>query len=242
MSLQATSCLLPASLYRNTSKDLSCCAMLPSAAICLLLGVILLQLPAELLGLETCISLWVLSAAWKWKCLWQPGKLFGAGALTQLLPLQWPRAERGTNRTPTYSLIPKHQWPKKEVGSTKSKCSVGTNSFIAGRETGNVFVHVFLTVFLLFSSSTPTDISNPSYLGMAAFSQQPSATSQLKQIPSPDQQPALWSYEQQPKETTSVMGQSQSSSTSPSVSPLSPKPSLQPTVNRSICSRSQEYL
>ncbi|XP_061321296.1 phosphatidylinositol 3,4,5-trisphosphate 5-phosphatase 1 isoform X1 [Pezoporus flaviventris] len=91
-------------------------------------------------------------------------------------------------------------------------------------------------------SSTPTDISNPNYLGMAAFSQQPSATSQLKQIPSPDQPPALWSYEQQPKETTSVMGQSQSSSTSPSVSPLSPKPSLQPTVNRSICSRSQEYL
>ncbi|KFQ51100.1 Phosphatidylinositol 3,4,5-trisphosphate 5-phosphatase 1, partial [Nestor notabilis] len=91
-------------------------------------------------------------------------------------------------------------------------------------------------------SSTPTDISNPNYLGMAAFSQQPSATSQLKQIPSPDQPPALWSYEQQPKDTTSVMGQSQSSSTSPSLSPLSPKPSLQPTVNRSICIRSQEYL
>uniref|UniRef100_A0A8B9MXD7 phosphatidylinositol-3,4,5-trisphosphate 5-phosphatase n=1 Tax=Accipiter nisus TaxID=211598 RepID=A0A8B9MXD7_9AVES len=71
---------------------------------------------------------------------------------------------------------------------------------------------------------------------------QPSATSQLKQIPSPDQSPSLWSYEQQPKETTSVMGQSQSSSTSPSLSPLSPKPTLQPTVNRSICSRSQDYL
>uniref|UniRef100_A0A663M112 phosphatidylinositol-3,4,5-trisphosphate 5-phosphatase n=1 Tax=Athene cunicularia TaxID=194338 RepID=A0A663M112_ATHCN len=92
------------------------------------------------------------------------------------------------------------------------------------------------------SSSTPTDISNPNYLGMAAFSQQPSANSQLKQIPSPDQSPSLWSYEQQPKETTSIMGQSQSSSTSPSLSPLSPKTSLQPTVNRSICSRSQEYL
>ncbi|XP_040982671.1 phosphatidylinositol 3,4,5-trisphosphate 5-phosphatase 1 isoform X3 [Aquila chrysaetos chrysaetos] len=94
----------------------------------------------------------------------------------------------------------------------------------------------------MLRSSTPTDISNPNYLGMAAFSQQPSATSQLKQIPSPDQSPSLWSYEQQPKETTSVMGQSQSSSTSPSLSPLSPKPTLQPTVNRSICSRSQEYL
>uniref|UniRef100_A0A672UTT7 phosphatidylinositol-3,4,5-trisphosphate 5-phosphatase n=1 Tax=Strigops habroptila TaxID=2489341 RepID=A0A672UTT7_STRHB len=95
---------------------------------------------------------------------------------------------------------------------------------------------------IILAVSTPTDISNPNYLGMAAFSQQPSATSQLKQIPSPDQPPALWSYEQQPKETTSVMGQSQSSSISPSLSPLSPKPSLQPAVNRSICSRSQEYL
>ncbi|KAM6064451.1 phosphatidylinositol 3,4,5-trisphosphate 5-phosphatase 1 isoform 3-T3 [Theristicus caerulescens] len=94
----------------------------------------------------------------------------------------------------------------------------------------------------MLRSSTPTDISNPNYLGMAAFSQQPSATSQLKQIPSPDQPPSLWSYEQQPKEATSVMGQSQSSSTSPSLSPLSPKTSFQPTVNRSTCSRSQEYL
>ncbi|KFV67736.1 Phosphatidylinositol 3,4,5-trisphosphate 5-phosphatase 1, partial [Dryobates pubescens] len=92
------------------------------------------------------------------------------------------------------------------------------------------------------NSSTPTDISNPNYLGMAAFSQQPSTISQLKQIPSPDQPPSLWSYEQQPKDASSVMGQSQSSSTSPSLSPLSPKTSLQPTVNRSICSRSQEYL
>uniref|UniRef100_A0A8C4V5V4 phosphatidylinositol-3,4,5-trisphosphate 5-phosphatase n=1 Tax=Falco tinnunculus TaxID=100819 RepID=A0A8C4V5V4_FALTI len=91
-------------------------------------------------------------------------------------------------------------------------------------------------------SSTPTDISNPNYLGMAAFSQQASAASQLKQIPSPDQPPSPWSYDQQPKEATSIMGQSQSSYTSPSLSPLSPKTSLQPTVNRSICSRSQEYL
>ncbi|NWT87233.1 SHIP1 phosphatase, partial [Lanius ludovicianus] len=90
--------------------------------------------------------------------------------------------------------------------------------------------------------STPTDISNPNYLGMAAFSQQPSATCQLKQTPSPEQPPSLWNYEQQPKENTSLMGQSQSSSTSPALSPLSPKPSLQPTANRSICSSSQEYL
>ncbi|NWR91088.1 SHIP1 phosphatase, partial [Furnarius figulus] len=90
--------------------------------------------------------------------------------------------------------------------------------------------------------STATDINNPNYLGMAAFSQQPSATCQLKQTPSADQTPSLWNYEQQLKETTPLMGQSPSSSTSPSSSPLSPKPSLQPTANRSICSRSQEYL
>ncbi|XP_014735007.1 PREDICTED: phosphatidylinositol 3,4,5-trisphosphate 5-phosphatase 1 isoform X2 [Sturnus vulgaris] len=89
--------------------------------------------------------------------------------------------------------------------------------------------------------STPTDISNPNYLGMAAFSQQLSATSQLKQTPSSEQAPSLWNYEQQSKENTSLMGQSQSSSTSPSLSPLSPKSSLQPTANRSICIRSQEY-
>ncbi|NXO72847.1 SHIP1 phosphatase, partial [Phainopepla nitens] len=89
--------------------------------------------------------------------------------------------------------------------------------------------------------STPTDISNPNYLGMAAFSQQPSATCQLKQTSSSEQAPFLWNYEQQSKENTSLMGQSQSSSTSPSLSPLSPKPSLQPTANRSICNWSQEY-
>ncbi|NXS11879.1 SHIP1 phosphatase, partial [Neodrepanis coruscans] len=90
--------------------------------------------------------------------------------------------------------------------------------------------------------STPTDISNPNYVGMAPFSQQSSSTCQLKQTPLSDQPPSLWNYEQQPKETTSLTGQSSSSSTSPSLSPLSPKPSLQPTASRSICSRSQEYL
>uniref|UniRef100_A0A8C3CFK6 phosphatidylinositol-3,4,5-trisphosphate 5-phosphatase n=1 Tax=Cairina moschata TaxID=8855 RepID=A0A8C3CFK6_CAIMO len=104
-----------------------------------------------------------------------------------------------------------------------------------------IFSCIFLTIFFLFSSCTPTDISNPNYLGMAAFSQQPSATSQIKQIPSSDQL-SFWNYEQNPKENTSVMGQREPSSTSPSLSPLSPKPSLQPTVtvNRSISSRSQE--
>uniref|UniRef100_A0A8D2PFL9 phosphatidylinositol-3,4,5-trisphosphate 5-phosphatase n=1 Tax=Zosterops lateralis melanops TaxID=1220523 RepID=A0A8D2PFL9_ZOSLA len=97
------------------------------------------------------------------------------------------------------------------------------------------------TIFILLSSSTPTDISNPNYLGMAAFSQQPSVSCQPKQTPSSEQTPSLWNYEQQSKENTSLMGQSQSSSTSPSLSPLSPKPSLQPTANRSIGGWSQEY-
>ncbi|OXB83424.1 UNVERIFIED_CONTAM: hypothetical protein H355_006271 [Colinus virginianus] len=94
----------------------------------------------------------------------------------------------------------------------------------------------------MLRSCTPTDISNPSYLGMAAFPQQPFATSQLKQAPSTEQPSSLWNYEQQPKDSTSVVGQRESSSTSPSLSPLSPKPSLQTPVNRSICNRSQDHL
>ncbi|NXN99182.1 SHIP1 phosphatase, partial [Rhinopomastus cyanomelas] len=90
--------------------------------------------------------------------------------------------------------------------------------------------------------SAPTDISNPNYLGMAAFSQQPSATSQLKQTPSPEQPASPWGYEQQPKEPSSILGQSQSTSTSPCLSPLSPKAPVPPAVNRSGCSRGQEYL
>ncbi|XP_010219061.1 PREDICTED: phosphatidylinositol 3,4,5-trisphosphate 5-phosphatase 1 [Tinamus guttatus] len=90
--------------------------------------------------------------------------------------------------------------------------------------------------------STPTDISNANYMGMVAVPQPPSAMSQLKQIPSPEQPSSLWSYEQQPKENVSGMGQREASTTSPSLAPLSPKTSLQPTGNRSICSRSQEHL
>lgn len=130
------------------------------------------------------------------------------------------------------------------VGGIESKQSVGTNSPVAGRATvcACLCARVFLTAFLLFGSCTPTDISNPNYLGMAAFPQQPFAASQLKQAPSPDQPSSLWNYEQQPKDSTSVMGQRESSSTSPSLSPLSPKPSLQTPVSRSICNRSQDHL
>uniref|UniRef100_A0A669QMY2 phosphatidylinositol-3,4,5-trisphosphate 5-phosphatase n=1 Tax=Phasianus colchicus TaxID=9054 RepID=A0A669QMY2_PHACC len=94
----------------------------------------------------------------------------------------------------------------------------------------------------LNKDSDQLNISNPNYLGMAGFPQQPFAASQMKQAPSPDQPSSLWNYEQQPKDSSSVMGQRESSSTSPSLSPLSPKPSLQTPVNRSICNRSQEHL
>ncbi|XP_019398430.1 PREDICTED: phosphatidylinositol 3,4,5-trisphosphate 5-phosphatase 1 [Crocodylus porosus] len=90
--------------------------------------------------------------------------------------------------------------------------------------------------------STPTDINNPNYMGMVSFSQQQSAPSQLKQISSSDQPPALWNYEQQPKENASAVGQKESSSTPPSQSPLSPKPPVLSTTSRSSASRSQEHL
>ncbi|XP_019359298.1 PREDICTED: phosphatidylinositol 3,4,5-trisphosphate 5-phosphatase 1 isoform X2 [Gavialis gangeticus] len=90
--------------------------------------------------------------------------------------------------------------------------------------------------------STPTDINNPNYMGMVSFSQQQSAPSQLKQISSSDQPPALWNYEQQPKENASAVGQKESSSTPPSQSPLSPKAPVLSTTSRSSASRSQEHL
>ncbi|XP_014454445.1 phosphatidylinositol 3,4,5-trisphosphate 5-phosphatase 1 isoform X2 [Alligator mississippiensis] len=90
--------------------------------------------------------------------------------------------------------------------------------------------------------STPTDINNPNYMGMVSFSQQQSAPSQLKQTSSSDQPPALWNYEQQPKENASAVGQKESSSTPPSQSPLSPKAPVLSTTSRSSASRSQEHL
>ncbi|XP_014377747.1 phosphatidylinositol 3,4,5-trisphosphate 5-phosphatase 1 isoform X2 [Alligator sinensis] len=90
--------------------------------------------------------------------------------------------------------------------------------------------------------STLTDINNPNYMGMVSFSQQQSAPSQLKQTSSSDQPPALWNYEQQPKENASAVGQKESSSTPPSQSPLSPKAPVLSTTSRSSASRSQEHL
>uniref|UniRef100_K7F2C1 phosphatidylinositol-3,4,5-trisphosphate 5-phosphatase n=1 Tax=Pelodiscus sinensis TaxID=13735 RepID=K7F2C1_PELSI len=95
-------------------------------------------------------------------------------------------------------------------------------------------------VFPPSGSSTPTDISNPNYMGVV-FSQQVPAPGQLKQSPSSDQTLAGWTYDQQPKENVSVMGQRESCSTPSSQSPLSPKSSAQPTANRSSGPRSQEH-
>nr|XP_032657536.1 phosphatidylinositol 3,4,5-trisphosphate 5-phosphatase 1 [Chelonoidis abingdonii] len=94
----------------------------------------------------------------------------------------------------------------------------------------------------MLRSSTPTDISNPNYMGVVSFSQQFSAPGQLKQSPSSDQPSAFWTYDQQPKENVPVMGHRESTSTSSSQSPLSPKPSIQPTTNRSSGARSQEHV
>ncbi|KAM9127814.1 phosphatidylinositol 3,4,5-trisphosphate 5-phosphatase 1 isoform 3-T3 [Pangshura tecta] len=91
-------------------------------------------------------------------------------------------------------------------------------------------------------SSTPTDISNPNYMGVVSFSQQFSAPGQLKQSPSSDQPSAFWTYDQQPKENVPVMGHRESTSTPSSQSPLSPKPPIQPTTNRSSGPRSQEHV
>uniref|UniRef100_A0A8C0J0Q9 phosphatidylinositol-3,4,5-trisphosphate 5-phosphatase n=1 Tax=Chelonoidis abingdonii TaxID=106734 RepID=A0A8C0J0Q9_CHEAB len=95
---------------------------------------------------------------------------------------------------------------------------------------------------LALGGSTPTDISNPNYMGVVSFSQQFSAPGQLKQSPSSDQPSAFWTYDQQPKENVPVMGHRESTSTSSSQSPLSPKPSIQPTTNRSSGARSQEHV
>ncbi|XP_033005899.1 phosphatidylinositol 3,4,5-trisphosphate 5-phosphatase 1 isoform X1 [Lacerta agilis] len=83
----------------------------------------------------------------------------------------------------------------------------------------------------LLRSTVATDINNPSYLRMAAASQQFSATGQLKQIPSPDQLPAAWNYDLQSKDSTCLMGLE--SPTTPSTqSPISPRAPTQSTTHR----------
>uniref|UniRef100_A0A8D2LE76 phosphatidylinositol-3,4,5-trisphosphate 5-phosphatase n=1 Tax=Varanus komodoensis TaxID=61221 RepID=A0A8D2LE76_VARKO len=70
------------------------------------------------------------------------------------------------------------------------------------------------------------DITNPSYLRIAASSQSFSATSQFKQVPSPDQPPAFWNYESQPKDNPSLPGL-ESPTTPSTLSPGSPRANTQ---------------
>ncbi|XP_077205403.1 phosphatidylinositol 3,4,5-trisphosphate 5-phosphatase 1 isoform X1 [Paroedura picta] len=92
----------------------------------------------------------------------------------------------------------------------------------------------------LSRSTTATDISNPNYLRIAPASQQFSTTSQLKQTPSPDQSPALWSYDPQTKDTPSLMGLE--SPTMPSdLSPQSPRPPVPAVTHRNPGPRNQDH-
>uniref|UniRef100_A0A7M4EPC4 phosphatidylinositol-3,4,5-trisphosphate 5-phosphatase n=1 Tax=Crocodylus porosus TaxID=8502 RepID=A0A7M4EPC4_CROPO len=150
------------------------------------------------------------------------------------------RREATESLVPFYTVLT-HHGEKTGVfqGEVKLQTSQGKQrEKLYGKTLG---LEVTLAPFLS-CSSTPTDINNPNYMGMVSFSQQQSAPSQLKQISSSDQPPALWNYEQQPKENASAVGQKESSSTPPSQSPLSPKPPVLSTTSRSSASRSQEHL
>lgn len=84
-----------------------------------------------------------------------------------------------------------------------------------------------------------TDINNPSYLRVAAASQQISTPSQLKQIPSPDQPPPFWPYDPPPKDSTSLMGL-ESPTTPSNLSPVSPRAPTQLATNQSSGSRNKD--
>uniref|UniRef100_A0A8D2Q5B2 phosphatidylinositol-3,4,5-trisphosphate 5-phosphatase n=1 Tax=Varanus komodoensis TaxID=61221 RepID=A0A8D2Q5B2_VARKO len=66
----------------------------------------------------------------------------------------------------------------------------------------------------------------PHYHVLAASSQSFSATSQFKQVPSPDQPPAFWNYESQPKDNPSLPGL-ESPTTPSTLSPGSPRANTQ---------------
>nr|XP_020643082.1 phosphatidylinositol 3,4,5-trisphosphate 5-phosphatase 1 isoform X1 [Pogona vitticeps] len=78
----------------------------------------------------------------------------------------------------------------------------------------------------LLRSSMATDFSNLSYSRLAAATQQLSGTNQLKQIPSPDQIPASWNYDNTP-----LMGV-ESPNTPSNLSPGSPRAPTQTITNR----------
>ncbi|XP_048362861.1 phosphatidylinositol 3,4,5-trisphosphate 5-phosphatase 1 [Sphaerodactylus townsendi] len=92
-----------------------------------------------------------------------------------------------------------------------------------------------------FSCITATDIINPSYLRSAAASQQFSATGHLKQISPPDQSPALWNYDPQTKDTTSLM-ELESPTIPSNLSPQSPKSPAQAVTHRNPGPRNQDQV
>ncbi|XP_066475539.1 phosphatidylinositol 3,4,5-trisphosphate 5-phosphatase 1 isoform X2 [Tiliqua scincoides] len=87
----------------------------------------------------------------------------------------------------------------------------------------------------LLRTVTP-DINNPSYLRIATAS---ASSSQLKQIPSPDQPPSFWPYDPQPKDSSSLMGL-ESPTTPSNLSPVSPRPPTQSAANQSSGSRTKD--
>ncbi|XP_061492450.1 phosphatidylinositol 3,4,5-trisphosphate 5-phosphatase 1 isoform X2 [Rhineura floridana] len=120
----------------------------------------------------------------------------------------------------------------------REPCSSRRSSHIVAKEAAAIARYRGTTTSLdepgkndLLRSTVTTDMNNPNYLRMAVASQQFSVTSQLKQIPSPDQQLALWSYDVQSKDSTCLTGL-ESPTTPSTLSPWSPRPPTQSTTNR----------
>ncbi|XP_070609145.1 phosphatidylinositol 3,4,5-trisphosphate 5-phosphatase 1 isoform X2 [Erythrolamprus reginae] len=80
-------------------------------------------------------------------------------------------------------------------------------------------------------NTVPSEINNASYLRMAASSQPFTATTQFKQIPSPDQQPTLWNYDSQSKDNAPLLGL-ESPTTPSTLSPGSPRVTAPFATNR----------
>ncbi|XP_063162964.1 phosphatidylinositol 3,4,5-trisphosphate 5-phosphatase 1 [Candoia aspera] len=80
-------------------------------------------------------------------------------------------------------------------------------------------------------NTVAADSNNASYLRVAAASQPFTATTQLKQIPSPDQQPTFWNYDPQSKDNTPLLGL-ESPTTPSTLSPGSPRNTAHSSTNR----------
>nr|XP_006003065.1 PREDICTED: phosphatidylinositol 3,4,5-trisphosphate 5-phosphatase 1 [Latimeria chalumnae] len=83
-----------------------------------------------------------------------------------------------------------------------------------------------------FTSSIPTDISNPNYMGVGNVCNPLAVCGQQKAATPPDQPPNIWNYDLPPKQSSPVQGWADSPLTPPSRSPLSPKKFQQPLTNR----------